>query len=362
MGGGRKRLAGAVLTAPPGRETDTLDSLEPGTLAALEALAPCGFRIVKGGPERSDSVRFGLESLVERARAAGIDPDRAIVHVHDGARPWVTEALVAAAECCARARGSCVPVTPLVDTPKELGTDGFVRSHPGRGGFGGAQTPQTFVLGTLLEAHRRAAGEGWKSTDDASAWDRYIGPVAWIEGERENMKVTYREDLVAGTRAGDMRIGEGWDIHRLAEGRALMLGGLRIPSDKGEFGHSDGDALWHAAIDALLGAIAEGDIGAHFPPSDAKWKDADSSDLAGRIMGLVRERGWELSNLDATVTLEAPRLGPHRDAIRSSMARVLGVDPGAVSVKAKTNEGLDSTGRGEAVQARVVVLLERAGR
>lgn len=360
-GNGTVAPAGLVITATPGREAGARAALSTSTVAALEALAPCGFAVVPGGADRRDSVRFGLEELARRACAAGLDPAECIVHVHDGARPWVTPALVRACAAAARAHGACVPVTPLVDTPKELGPDGFVRSHPGRGGFGGAQTPQTFLLGPLRAAHRRAHEEDWACTDDASVWDRYIGPVAWIEGERENRKVTYREDLMRDP-IDSMRVGEGWDIHRLAEGRRLVIGGVVIPFDRGELGHSDGDVLWHAVIDALLGAASLGDIGTHFPPSDQRWKDADSSELARRAMGLVRDSGWDIVNLDTTVTLERPRLGPHREAVCAALAAVLGVDRARISLKAKTKEGMDSVGSGDAVEARAVVLLVRSSR
>lgn len=358
-------LAGATLTAPAGLERETAAALSIETSTRLEKLAPCGFSIVTGASERRDSVRLGLEELAARAAAAGISPYDALVLVHDGARPRVSAALVRATEATARTKGACVPVTPLVDTPKLLGADGTVLEHPGRSGFGGAQTPQAFVLGPLLEAHRLAAAENWDCTDDASIWDRYVGPVAWIPGERDNLKVTYREDLAAasaraaGIPAPALRIGEGWDIHRLVEGRKLLLGGTEIPFEKGESGHSDGDVLWHAVIDALFGAASLGDIGSHFPPSDPGWKDADSSELARTAIALVRRSGWEPVNLDTTVTLERPRLGPFRDRICASMASALGMDVRAVSVKAKTKEGLDSVGRGEAIEARAIVLLVR---
>ena len=156
-----------------------------------------------------------------------------------------------------------------------------------------------------------------------------------------------------------LRIGEGWDIHPLVEGRRLMLGGVRLEHPRGEAGHSDGDVLWHAIIDALLGAAGLGDIGAHFPPSDQRWKDADSGVLARTAYEKVLESGWEIGNIDATVILERPKLGPHREAIRASIAAALGVPAEAVSVKAKTNEGFGEIGSGEAVEARAVALLRR---
>lgn len=157
----------------------------------------------------------------------------------------------------------------------------------------------------------------------------------------------------------EFRVGEGWDVHRLVEGRRLLLGGLEIPFERGELGHSDGDVLLHALIDALLGAAAIGDIGAHFPPSDARWKDADSLLLLARTVALVAAEGWRIVNADCTVVLERPRLRPHVEAIRARVAAALGLEVGRVSVKAKTAEGLGPIGSGEAVEARAVVLIDR---
>jgi 2-C-methyl-D-erythritol 4-phosphate cytidylyltransferase/2-C-methyl-D-erythritol 2,4-cyclodiphosphate synthase len=228
-----------------------------------------------------------------------------------------------------------------------------------------AQTPQGFRLGPLLEAHRRADAEGVDATDDAELWARYAGPVAWTEGERDNRKITFREDLAfrPGRPAGDgppfFRVGEGWDIHRLVPGRRLLLGGVEVPSDRGEEGWSDGDVLLHAVIDALLGSAALGDIGLLFPPGALEWKDADSRDLTRRARDLVRHTGWRPVNLDCTVILERPKLAPYRDAIRTSLAELLDMETEAVSFKAKTMEGLGPVGEGRAVEARAVLLAVR---
>jgi 2-C-methyl-D-erythritol 2,4-cyclodiphosphate synthase len=156
-----------------------------------------------------------------------------------------------------------------------------------------------------------------------------------------------------------IRVGSGWDLHRLVEGRPLWLGGVNIPSPKGEEAHSDGDVLLHAVIDALLGAAALGDIGTHFPPSDSQWKDADSRHLLRMTLNLLKRKGWHIGNLDCTVILEAPRLGPHKETIRRTLAEDLGLPVDAVSVKAKTKEGVDAVGQGEAVEAFAAVLIER---
>jgi len=254
--------------------------------------------------------------------------------VHDGARPWASPALAARVAEAAAEGGAAIPIIPLVDTPKEIGPDGILLRHPLRASMGGAQTPQGFRFRALLAAHRKAAAEKADCTDDAELWDRYVGPVASVPGEAENRKVTYARDLPAANEppASAFRVGQGWDLHRLVPGRALMLGGVEVPSPVGEEAHSDGDVLLHAIIDALLGAAALGDIGTYFPPSDEKWRNADSKDLARGAAALVRDAGWVPGNLDCTIVLEKPRLGPLKDAMRASVAACLGMSPDAVSV------------------------------
>jgi 2-C-methyl-D-erythritol 4-phosphate cytidylyltransferase / 2-C-methyl-D-erythritol 2,4-cyclodiphosphate synthase len=366
-------LEALVITAPAGREAELRASLRPDTAAALGRLGPGHFAVVSGGETRRDSVRAGLEAVAaalaapEAGEAAPSAPpaslDDTVVLVHDGARPWASSELSARVAELAAAKGACVPIIPLVDTPKELGPDGLISRHPSRASLGGVQTPQGFRLGSLIEAHRRAVAEGVDCTDDAELWDRYVGPVSWVAGDPANRKVTLRSDLAGAEAAAGgaeaFRIGQGWDLHRLVPGRRLMLGGVEVPSELGEDAHSDGDVLLHAIIDALLGAAALGDIGAHFPPSDPRWKDADSRDLARRTAALVREAGWEIGNLDCTAVLERPRLAPYRDAIRDSVAACLGVGRGAVSFKAKTSEGVDAAGEGRAVEAQAIALLSR---
>jgi 2-C-methyl-D-erythritol 4-phosphate cytidylyltransferase/2-C-methyl-D-erythritol 2,4-cyclodiphosphate synthase len=354
-------LAALVVTAPAGREAEVRAAIAPATRAALEARLGPRFVVVSGGPTRRDSVRLGLEAIAaSHGTGAGALRD-AIVLVHDGARPWASAALANRVAEAARKHGAAVPVTPLVDTPKEIGPDGAIVRHPSRASLAGAQTPQGFRFGAFLDAHRQAASEGLDCTDDAELWNRYVGPVASLPGEPENKKITYREDLPDGTQRANVgapfRIGSGWDLHRLVPGRPLVLGGVAVPFELGEEGHSDGDVLLHAAIDALLGAAALGDIGLHFPPSDERWRGADSRELARKAVALVRQAGWEPGNLDCTVVLERPKLGPHRDAIRASMASCLGMRPDAVSVKAKTKEGVDAVGEGRAVEAYATVAL-----
>lgn len=367
-------LSSLVITAPRERKSELLTALHARTKSDLERLGD-RFVVVPGGPTRRDSVRLGLEALARALApaeaASGSVPALPeavrdmVVLVHDGARPWLSQGLAERVAAIAGRVGACVPVTGLVETPKEISPDGLVLRHPPRAALANAQTPQGFRLGPLLEAHRRADAEGMEATDDAELWARYVGPVAWTEGERSNRKITFREDLEfrpetpVEPAAAPFRVGEGWDIHRLAPGRRLLLGGVEVPSDRGEEGYSDGDVLLHAVIDALLGSAALGDIGIHFPPGDPEWKDADSRDLARRARDLVRRAGWRPVNLDCTVVLERPKLAPHREAIRTSLAELLDVDVEAVSFKAKTMEGLGPVGEGRAVEARAVLLAVR---
>jgi 2-C-methyl-D-erythritol 4-phosphate cytidylyltransferase/2-C-methyl-D-erythritol 2,4-cyclodiphosphate synthase len=403
----QSRLLALTITAPSGREDELAAGISESTRAALtERLGP-RFMIVPGGAARRDSVRMGLEALAAALAALpDIAPDAAapdtvaadrisyedcIVLIHDAARPWASSDLVSRVARMAMERGACVPVLSLVDTPKELGSDGLVVGHPRRSSLGAAQTPQGFRFEPMLEAHRRAHREALECTDDAELWARYIGPVAWIEGESANRKITFREDLpeksdraeggsgdggtgmgadedreslersnpLSRARAGALpfRVGLGWDLHRLVAGRPLLLGGVALPSEVGEDAHSDGDVLIHAVIDALLGAAALGDIGTHFPPSGEAWKDADSRDLLARAVALVRNAHWEPGNLDCTVVLERPKILPYKNAIRESLASCLGMDGSNISVKAKTAEGLGDIGAARAVEAQAVVTL-----
>lgn len=360
-------LCALVITAPPGREQELEAGLEPDTRAALRARLADRFLVVAGGEERRDSVRLGLGAL---ARILGQDlAAGCLVLIHDAARPFASPELVHRVGEIAAREGACVPVVPLVDTPKELGPDGRITAHPPRSSLGAAQTPQGFTLLPLIAAHERAVRESVECTDDAELWARYIGPVAWTAGEATNRKITFPGDLdrhrdlpakepepLRGTPP-PFRVGQGWDIHRLVPGRELRIGGVVVPFELGEEAHSDGDVLLHAVTDALLGAAALGDIGSLFPPSDPQWRDADSRGLLRSVLALLREHGYRPGTLDSTVTIERPRLGPHRGAICESLAACMGLDVSAVSLKAKTREGLDSVGSGQAVEASAIVTL-----
>lgn len=361
-------LAGITITYPTGCQNEVQASIDADLARELRTL-PRGLRFVPGGETRQASVRRGLEAILGACnidfgdaaadKAAAIDPYSAVVLVHDAARPWAEAGLIDAVLASARIFGACIPLSSLPDTPKAISSDGFIEGHLERETVRAAQTPQGFALGTLAAAHAAAAAEGWSCTDDASLWDRYVGKVAFVTGDRKNKKITYQDDLPAKEETLTFRIGEGWDIHPLVTGRRLLVGGVHVEHDKGEAGHSDGDVLWHAVIDALIGAAALGDIGSHFPPSDSRWKDADSGSLARMAADEVAKAGWKLGNIDCTVILEKPRLEPYREAIRASLADTLGLPLSSVSVKAKTREALGDVGSGNAVEARAVALLVR---
>ena len=355
-------LEALVITAPAGQEEELRAALSKATLSKV------GKRlfIVAGGQSRRDSVLCGLETL---AAIPNLMLAKAIVLVHDGARPWASSSLAERVAHATVERGAAIPVVPLVDTPKELGDGGTVLRHPSRTSLGAAQTPQGFQFCPFLAAQRQARIDGIDCTDDAEIWDRYVGPVAFIPGESENKKITYQSDLmknsssphhIARSKNESIRIGQGWDLHRLVQGRKLMIGGIAVPNELGEEAHSDGDVLLHAAIDALLGAAALGDIGTHFPPTDEKWHNSDSRDLARRTSALVQANGWIPGNLDCTVILESPKLGPWREHIRGSLAECFNMPVGSISFKAKTKEGVDATGEGRAIEAYAIVTLFRA--
>jgi 2-C-methyl-D-erythritol 4-phosphate cytidylyltransferase/2-C-methyl-D-erythritol 2,4-cyclodiphosphate synthase len=303
-----------------------------------------------GGPTRQESTRLGLESL--RALA----PDGVLIH--DGARPFPDAALIdrvlAALDRCPGA----IPALPVVDTLKRGDGDGaLVAGTVDRQGLWRAQTPQAFRFQDILAAHGQARDR--EMTDDAMIAEQAGLPVALVMGSEDNIKITTREDMARAARrlegsVGITRIGSGFDVHAFCPGDHVMLGGVRIPHDFGLEGHSDADAALHALTDALLGAIGDGDIGAHFPPTDPRWRGADSAAFLRHAAALVASRGGTIANVDVTIVCERPKIGPHRDAIRQRMAAILDLDVTAVSVKATTTEGLGFTGRREGIAAQAV--------
>jgi 2-C-methyl-D-erythritol 4-phosphate cytidylyltransferase/2-C-methyl-D-erythritol 2,4-cyclodiphosphate synthase len=288
--------------------------------------------------------------------AAGISPE-AIVLVHDAARPFLSGELVTRAIDGARSHGAAVPGLPLTDTVKQVAHSGRIHGSPDRASLRTVQTPQAFRFDVLLAAHRQAAESGeYDLTDDAAVVERAGHAVYVFEGDEENVKLTTADDF---TRAearllgnlADMRCGQGFDVHAFGPGDHVWLGGVRVPHDHGLQGHSDADVLAHAVTDAILGALADGDIGAHFPPSEPKWKGAASSVFLADAVARVKARGGIIAHVDATLICELPKIGPHRDAIRENLAKIMQIAPSRVGVKATTSERLGFTGRGEGIAA-----------
>jgi 2-C-methyl-D-erythritol 4-phosphate cytidylyltransferase/2-C-methyl-D-erythritol 2,4-cyclodiphosphate synthase len=313
---------------------------------------------VKGGDTRQKSVLNALEFLANKTMSDGI------VLVHDAARPYIEDAVIARVISAVCEHGAAAPCIPAVDTLKRVDSRRIL-AHPDRESLKAVQTPQGFLFAPFLDAHRKAAADGKLYTDDTEIWGRYVTPVAAVDGAVGNVKITYPRDI-GGTRRDtkghegtQFRTGLGCDRHRLAEGRPLLIGGVEIPSDRGEDAHSDGDVLFHAVMDALLGAAALGDIGSFFPPDDAKWKDADSAELLRIIWKTISGNGWKLVNLDCVVLLEKPKLLPFREQIRFSIAKILQADVDSVFVKAKTGEKTGEIGRSEIIEAWVTCLLQR---
>jgi len=334
--------------------------------AALYEAAGAGLDLlpaVPGGDSRQASVRLGLESMEELA------PDRVLIH--DGARPFVAPDLIdrilAALDGPDGAPGAIAAV-PLADTLKREAAGpraGAIRETVPRDGLWRAQTPQGFRFAEILAAHRAAAGEA-ALTDDAAVAERAGLAVRLVEGSPTNLKVTTPADLERAARwlAGgeETRIGSGFDVHRFCAGDGVRLCGVPVPHDFALAGHSDADVGLHALVDAILGALGEGDIGQHFPPSDPQWRGADSGLFAAHARGRVAARGGRIVNLDVTLICEAPKIGPHRPAMTARLAELFGLDAARVNVKATTTERLGFTGRGEgiAAQATATVALPRA--
>jgi 2-C-methyl-D-erythritol 4-phosphate cytidylyltransferase / 2-C-methyl-D-erythritol 2,4-cyclodiphosphate synthase len=319
--------------------------------AAKFAEATAGLKLraaAFGGATRQISVRAGLESLEkERPR---------IVLIHDAARPFTSSALISRA-IAAGAGGAAIPGLGLTDTIKEVDADGCVVDTLDRNRLRAVQTPQAFLYDGLLEAHRRAFAAGRDDFTDDAALAEWAGiAVTVFEGEAGNMKLTTEEDFARLAAAdwaalGDIRTATGYDVHSFVEGDHVWLGGVRIPHPQSLSGHSDADAALHALVDAILGALADGDIGAHFPPTDPQWRGAPSYKFLAFAVDRVRQRGGRIAHLDITIVCEAPRIGPHRDAMRARIAEIAGIGIDRVAVKATTNEKLGFIGRREGIAA-----------
>lgn len=353
--GGRSVLqhsVAAMASHPDVREVVVV--LPEASLAEAAALigdvrVPC--RCVVGGARRQDSVRAGFDAT---------DAQADVVLVHDAARPFVPPAVIDRVIAAAATTGASVPCVPVADTVKRAeireGVGVVLKTVP-RESLWLAQTPQGFRRDVLARAVADGAG-AIEATDEARLVELAGGTVAIVDGDRRNTKLTTAEDIEeAQQRMREWRVGTGYDLHQLVGGRPLVLAGVVVPSQKGPLGHSDGDVVCHALTDAILGGAGAGDIGQLFPNTDPQWKDAPGLDLLARALARVREAGWRVVNADVTVILETPKLSPHVAEIRRRLADCLGVEVGAVSVKGKTNEGVDAVGRGEAIASHAVVLL-----
>jgi 2-C-methyl-D-erythritol 4-phosphate cytidylyltransferase/2-C-methyl-D-erythritol 2,4-cyclodiphosphate synthase len=320
-------------------------------------------RVVAGGAERQHSVKRGLDAIVEAL------PGVEWVLVHDGARPLITPEVIARSLGEAKETGAAIPAVPVKDTIKVADRSLCVAATPERQSLWAVQTPQAFRVEVLARAHEQAVAEGFLGTDDAMLAERIGVKVRIAEGDYRNVKVTTPEDLGLAERlllerdgedGGTMfRVGQGFDVHRFAEGRPCIIGGVAIPHERGLLGHSDADVLLHAVADAVLGALGLGDIGKHFPDTDPAFKDADSMKLLQHVWGLVRERGYKLGNLDCTIIAQRPKMAPHIPAMVEGIARTLEAEADRVNVKATTTEQLGFPGREEGIAAQAVVCLVR---
>lgn len=309
-------------------------------------------RLVHGGATRTASVRAGLQAV----GAADI------ILVHDAARPGLTPGIVDALRNAVRAGAAgAAPALAIPDSLRRVDASGAVVGEVEREGLMRVQTPQAFAARALRAAYA-AIGDDGAFTDDLAVVRAHGGKCVLIEGEARLMKLTYAEDFPVLERMLSERatcVGHGVDAHRFGEGDHVTLCGVRIPHDKGLIGHSDADAGWHALVDAILGALGDGDIGAHFPPSDPKWKGADSGRFLRHAADLAAKAGARIVHVDVTLICERPKVGPHREAMRARTAEVLGLPLGRVSIKATTTERMGFTGREEGLAAQATATLER---
>lgn len=312
---------------------------------AIAAACPKPCTVVQGGATRADSVRSGL------AAAKG-----QLVAIHDAARPFASAEIIPAALQAAAESGAAAPAVPVKDTIKIADQDGKVVATPDRAMLYAVQTPQCFDRALYLQALEAVSGEKASLvTDDCSLFELAGLPVTLTAGDYANLKITTKEDL---QKEKTMRIGHGYDVHRLVEDRKLILGGVEVPYEKGLLGHSDADVLLHAVMDAVLGAAALGDIGQHFPDTDPAYKGADSLALTREVAKIIAAHGYKVGNIDATILCQRPKLAPHIPAMRQNIADAFGLPLDAVSVKATTEEHLGFTGEGLGIAAHAVALIE----
>ena len=310
--------------------------------------------VVEGGERRQDSVANAFRAVA---------PSSQIIVIHDAARPLVSSALIERTVDGAVKHGAAIAALQARDTVKRTDGSRIIRGTIPREDVFLAQTPQAFRVGVLRDALALASPAA-DATDEAMLAEKAGHSVYLVEGDPRNLKITTPEDLeiaerLTGTngRTASIRIGNGYDLHRLVPGRPLILGGVAIPFDKGLHGHSDADVVCHAITDAILGAASAGDIGRHFPDTAAAFKGANSVDLLKRAVAVVRAAGYGVSNVDVVVIAQQPKLSTHIEAMRATLAAAIGIEPQQVSVKGKTNEGVDATGAGDAIAAHAVALI-----
>ena len=313
--------------------------------------------VVEGGERRQDSVANAVRAIA---------PSSQVVVIHDAARPLVTPSLIERTIDAAVKHGAAIAALRARDTVKRGDAAGIIRGTLPRDEIFLAQTPQAFRVGVLRDA-LAIASSATDATDEAMLAEAAGHHVHLVEGDPRNLKITTPDDLDMAERllgssnsVAAIRIGNGYDLHRLVAGRPLILGGVTIPFEKGLDGHSDADAVCHAVTDAILGAASAGDIGRHFPDTDSAFKGANSIELLRRAVEVVHRAGYAISNVDVVVIAQRPKLSPHVDAMRTSLARALGIDLRQVSVKGKTNEGVDSVGAGESIAVHAVALIQHA--
>jgi 2-C-methyl-D-erythritol 4-phosphate cytidylyltransferase/2-C-methyl-D-erythritol 2,4-cyclodiphosphate synthase len=321
------------------------DALYRDAMGDLDLAPP-----VEGGETRQDSVRLGLAALADHGPAK--------VLIHDGARPIVPAAMIGRVVDALDHNAAAIPALPVNDTLKRA-ANGIIAATVDRAGLWSAQTPQGFRFDAIRDAHETA--QDGAHTDDAAVAEAAGMAVALVAGAVENIKITTEEDLARAGRwlaaASEARVGSGFDVHRFGPGDGVRLAGVTIAHDQALIGHSDADVVLHAVTDAILGALGAGDIGEHFPPSDPKWRDADSARFLLHAVELMAARGGRISHMDVTIICERPKISPHRAAMTASLANSLGLTPDRVSIKATTTEGLGFTGRGEGIAAQATATL-----
>ena len=322
-------------------------------LTVREGGCPLIRQVVHGGKTRQESVWNGLMAVPQDTR---------LVAVHDAVRPYVADSLIHALIEAARANGAAIPGKPMTDTVKQMDSDGFAMHTPDRSLLCAVQTPQVFALNKLLLAYRQAAEDAVSATDDASLYEKYIGRVCVVMRPEcdENIKVTTQQD-VKSAAIMIPRIGQGYDAHRLTEGRDLVLCGVNIPYEKGLLGHSDADVAVHALMDALLGAAGLGDIGRHFPDSDPQYKGISSMKLLEHVMMLLKKHGLCPYNADVTIVAQRPKLKVFMPQMHENLCLAMNLPADRVNVKATTTEGMGFEGEGLGISAQAVALLVPCG-